>query len=198
MTTSKKKPVKKAPARAQKKPAARKVAPAKPRYSEQYERAIKEFEKGVLLLQKKDYSEGHAVFQRIVETYPDENEILDRARQYVAICEGHLHTRPARPAGGADHYHIGVYHLNRAETDAALKQFELALEHKPSDDMVHYAVAVAHAIGGDKTRAIASLQEAIRLNDRNRVYAQNDPDFDRIRDEHEFIQLVEPEDSGAH
>lgn len=198
MTTAKKKPIKKAPARGHKTGGGtRKVAPAKPRYSEHYERALKDYEKGIALLQKRSYAEALAAFRDVVETFPDESEICDRSRQYVSICEERLPGKGTRGSGPTDHFHVGVYHLNRAETEAAIREFEKALQKEPQSDMVHYAIASAYALAGEKTRAVAALQEAIRLNDKNRVYAQNDADFDRIRDEHEFIQLVEPEVARA-
>ena len=64
MTTAKKKPSKPMPARAAKtaKPV-RKVAPATPRYSEQYERALKEYERGMNLIQKRDFQGAADVFR---------------------------------------------------------------------------------------------------------------------------------------
>ena len=199
MTTAKKKPSKPAPTRASKpaKPA-RKVTPATPRYSEGYERALKEYERGIALIQKRDFAGAAEVFTAIVGNFVDEREISDRARHYMSICQEKLHPKTPSPSSVADHFHLGVYHLNRADWDSALKEFETALAKDPRSDMVHYGIASAHALSGDKGRAVGALQESIRLNEKNRIYAQNDPDFDRIRDEHEFIELVEPEEAGAH
>ena len=198
MTTAKKKPTKPMPARASKaaKPA-RKVTPATPRYSEQYERALKEYERGIALIQKRDFSGAEEVFQSVLDTFGDEREISDRARHYLSICQEKLHPKTPSPVSVEDHFHLGVFYLNRADWERALKEFEKALARDPKSDMVHYAIASAHALSGDKGRAVGALQESIRLNEKNRIYAQNDPDFDRIRDEHEFIQLVEPEEAGA-
>ena len=198
MTTAKRKPQKSAHARGQKptRPV-RKVAPAAPRYSEQYERALKEYERGTTLLQKRSFAEAAEVFQSILETFPDEQEICDRSRHYLAICREKLHPKTANPVEVADHFHLGVFHLNRADPDSAIKEFNKALEKDSRSEMIHYGIASAYALAGDKSRAITALQEAIQLNEKNRIYAQNDPDFDSIRDEHEFIQLVEPEEAGA-
>ena len=199
MTTAKKKPTKALPARASKaaKPI-RKVAPATPRYSESYERALKEYERGIALIQKRDFSGASDVFTAIIANFGDEREISDRARHYLSICQEKLHPKTPNPASVEDHFHLGVFYLNRADWEKALKEFEKALAKDPKSDMVHYGIASAHALSGDKSRAVGALQESIRLNEKNRIYAQNDPDFDRIRDEHEFIQLVEPEEAGAH
>jgi tetratricopeptide (TPR) repeat protein len=197
MTTAKKKPVKKALVRVGKPGPVRKVAPTRPRYSEHYERAIKEYENGMRLLHKRSFAEALAAFRELTKTYAEEQEVCDRARQYIAICEERVREKPRQTSPTADPFHVGVYHLNRAETESALKEFEKALEANPKSDKVHYAIASVYALSGDKARAVAALQAAVRLNERNRVFAQNDPDFDRIRDDHEFIQLVEPEGAGA-
>lgn len=198
MSTAKKKPIKRVLARGQRPVReTRKVAPAKPRYSEQYERALKEYERGITQLQKKTYDDALETFKGITVKFSEEGEICDRARQYVSICQERLDAKNPRATGPTDHFHVGVYHLNRAETESAIKEFEKALHKQPGSDMVHYAIASAYALSGDKARAVAALQEAVRLNEKNRIYAQNDPDFDRIRDDHEFIHLVEPEEAGA-
>jgi len=197
MTTAKTKSTKSAPPRVAKSTRTRKVAPAVPRYSEQYERALKEYEKGIQLVQKKQFAQAEEVFRNILASFAGEDEICDRARSYLAICREKLDPRKPKPESVADHFHLGVYHLNRADTPAALRELERAAQIEPGNDMVRYAIASAYALAGDKARAIGALQDAIHLNEKNRVFAQSDPDFERIRDEHEFIQLVEPEGSGA-
>lgn len=198
MTTARRKPQKSAHSRAHK-PArsTRKVAPATPRYSEQYERALKEYERGIIHVQKRSFDDAKEIFESVIETFPDEQEICDRSRHYLSICQERLSPRTPQPVNVEDHFHLGVYHLNRADPESALKEFDRALQKNPVSDMIHYGIASAHALAGEKSRAIAALQDAIKLNEKNRIYAQNDPDFDRIRDEHEFIQLVEPEEAGA-
>src|SRR5438094_6205182 len=125
MTTAKKKPMKPAPARTSKaaKPA-RKVAPVAPRYSEQYQSALKEYERGIALIQKRDFAGAADVFTSVIATFEDEREISDRARHYLAICQEKLHPKIPSPASVADHFHLGVYHLNRADWESALKEFE--------------------------------------------------------------------------
>ena len=198
MTTAKRKPLKSPHARAAKPSrTARKVTPAAPRYSEQYERALKEYERGIHQIQKKNFREAEEIFRSVIEKFPEEKEVCDRSRHCFSICRERLEPTAPRPVSVEDYFHLGVYHLNRADAGSALKQFEKALQIDAKSDLIHYGIASAHALAGDKSRAVAALQEAIRLNEKNRVYAQNDADFDRIRDEHEFIQLVEPEEAGA-
>ena len=57
------------------------------------------------------------------------------------------------------------------------------------------AMAVALAQVGRKADAMKRLRDAVSANPDNRILALNDPDFECVRDEPEFIDLVEPEES---
>jgi hypothetical protein len=50
------------------------------------------------------------------------------------------------------------------------------------------------ALKGDRGEAVKHLREAIDLNATNRVYARNDPDFEPIRDDENFQNLIYPEE----
>jgi hypothetical protein len=56
-------------------------------------------------------------------------------------------------------------------------------------------MASTRALRGDREMAIRHLQEAITINATNRVYAQNDPDFEPIRGDDEFQNLIYPEEA---
>jgi len=75
--------------------------------------------------------------------------------------------------------------------------FEESLAGDPGSDKILYAIAAVRALKGDRGGAIDYLRKAVAADDRNRIYALNDPDFDSIRDEPEFIDLVEPEEAGG-
>lgn len=195
MPTAKKKPASKtrsasaAPVRSR----PTKVAAApKPRWSEQYEQAVREYASAVERVQKRDWAGARPLLAEIVHKYSSEADLLDvadRARAYLKLCQRRL-GETALP--DQDPFLLGVYHSNRGEFDEALKLFERAASSDGSD-RTHYALAAVRAQKGDHSGALASLRQAIQSDDRNRLYAINDPDFDSIRDEPEFIDLVEPE-----
>ena len=45
------------------------------------------FERGVRALQLRNFKEACGLLAAILERYPDEKELHDRARVYIAICE---------------------------------------------------------------------------------------------------------------
>ncbi|PYT07724.1 MAG: hypothetical protein DMF49_07280 [Acidobacteria bacterium] len=209
MVTAKKKPVSKVPSQREAAPprggrtagASRRsvtVTPPKPRWSEQYEQAVKEYARAVEQVQRRNWAEAQPLLEELVKRYGEEADLLDitdRARTYLKICARHLHHGGTRSPQGA--FLLGVFHSNRGEYDEALRMFEESLAGDPGSDKILYAIAAVRALKGDRGGAIDYLRKAVAADDRNRIYALNDPDFDSIRDEPEFIDLVEPEEAGG-
>jgi CTP:molybdopterin cytidylyltransferase MocA len=209
MPTAKKKPAKSAKKAPSARPASatrgarsadskrkeRAKAPPKPRWSEQYEKAVGEYSRALQQVHRRNWVEARALLQEVVSRYAEEADLLDitdRARSYLRICERHLNDSTPTES---DPFLVGVYHGNRGEYDDALRMFEQALQADPDSDKILYAIAAARSQKGEREGAIESLKRSISLDDRNRVYALNDADFDPIRDEPEFIDLVEPEEA---
>src|SRR2546426_631406 len=71
---------------------------------------------------------------------------------------------------------------------------EKALQANPKDEKVHYVLASTLAAKGDRREALEHLREAIELNATNRIYARNDPDFEPLRDDENFQNLIHPEE----
>ena len=68
-----------------------------------HEKALKEFERGVGLLQKQSYSEALERFQTIVTGFPQEKELTDRAQAYTRICRNLLDQRDVGLEARAQH-----------------------------------------------------------------------------------------------
>jgi len=80
-------------------------------------------------------------------------------------------------------YEAGKY------AEAADRGRELIEQH-PEYAGLLYNVACCESLAGRKADAIAHLEQAIALSDRSREYAREDSDFDTIRDEPRFRELV--------
>jgi hypothetical protein len=63
---------------------------------------------------------------------------------------------------------------------------------KGSDDpFTKYYIACLYALKGDAEKAINALKETFtKLRAFNTVRAKNDPDFDSLRDDPRFIELI--------
>jgi len=159
-----------------------------------HEKALKEFERGVGLLQKQSYSEAIERFQAIVGSFPQEKELTDRAQVYLRICQNVLERKEPQPRKPEDFFYFGVIKANEANYDEAVKFLEKALQANPKDEKVHYVMASTLAAKGDRREALEHLREAIELNATNRIYARNDPDFEPLRDDDNFQNLIHPEE----
>lgn len=160
-----------------------------------HEKAVKEFERGVSHLHRQNYAEALERFEAIVTTYPQEKELLDRAQVYVRICKGMADRKPPQPKKPEDFFYFGVIKANEADYDEAVKFLGRALEASPKDEKVHYVLASTLALKGELQDALKHLREAIELNVSNRIYARNDPDFEPLRDDEGFQNLVHPEEA---
>lgn len=159
-----------------------------------HEKALKEFERGVGLLQKQSYSEAIEHFQTIVGSFPQEKELTDRAHVYLRICQNVLERKEPQPRKPEDFFYYGVIKANEANFDEAVRLLEKALQANPKDEKVHYVMASTLAAKGDRREALEHLREAIELNATNRIYARNDPDFEPLRDDDNFQNLIHPEE----
>src|SRR5438874_13120300 len=79
-----------------------------------HEKALKEFERGVGLLQKQSYSEALERFQSIVGSFPQEKELTDRANVYLRICQNLLDRKDAQPRRPEDLCYYGGIRPNDA------------------------------------------------------------------------------------
>jgi len=76
------------------------------------------------------------------------------------------------------------------EYAAAAERGREVIEAHPQYGGLYYNVACCESLAGEPAAALAHLRQAIELSAVFRDYAQEDSDFDPIRDEPEFTRLV--------
>ena len=158
------------------------------------DKALKEFERGVNHLHKQNYAEGLERFEAILKEFPQERELVDRARVYARICTQMTGPKTHQPRKPEEYFYFGVMRANEADYDEAMKYLDRALQASPRDEKVHYVMASTLAMKGDRDAAIKHLREAIQIDKSNRIFARNDPDFEPIRDDEAFQNLIHPEE----
>ncbi len=159
-----------------------------------HEKALKEFERGVAHLQRQNYAEAQERFQAVAQDYAQEKELVDRAQVYIRICKDRGDRKAPQPKTTDEMFYFGVIKANEADYDEAVRLFERALEAAPKDEKIHYVMASTLALKGDRREALDHLKQAIELNATNRIYAINDPDFEPLRDDETFQELIHPEE----
>lgn len=153
--------------------------------------AIKKFEGGVTKLFDGKLEQAAKIFQGIIDDPPNHLGLVMRARQYLAATEVDGTAEPTLKTAD-DLYHYGVVLMNDGNLDEAVATFEKAADKAPKDDRISYVRAVALALSDDGDKALEMLAAAIKLNDVNRVYARNDPDFASLAANADFRALIAP------
>jgi Tfp pilus assembly protein PilF len=163
-----------------------------PLRSAQHEAALEEYEKGMRLLQQKDYQKAIPRFEAILRDHAEESSLCDRARAYLRIARGDVAARmPLRATRNpAECYEVGLYLLNDGDTKEALRHLQRAAEHAPEDGGVMLTLAAAHLHCGDVEACLQALERAIALSPRHAAVANNLSDFEPLHGDERFDTLV--------
>jgi tetratricopeptide (TPR) repeat protein len=160
--------------------------------------AIELYEKAVKAVGKRDYDRARDHLDALIAGHGEERDLLERARSYRALCERAIleaKRTSFRPKGFEDLLNHGVYLHNRGEYEEALKALRQAAEIHPKNEHVLYCLAATAARAGDTATAVKSLRSAVAASPANRAQARSDSDFDAIRDDEAFIEIIYPQAS---
>jgi tetratricopeptide (TPR) repeat protein len=174
------------------------TAPVKPRNIAAYEAAVAEFATASTLFGKGQFAEAKTHFDAVAAVASAEEPILaDRARTYASICG----KKTAAPDGGGSdaesYYHRGVVAVNAGRLDEAWAFLEKAVALRPGDASILYARASVRGLQGNADGAASELKRALAIDPTFRFQAVSDSDFDAVRDEAVFIDVIEPSHAGA-
>jgi tetratricopeptide (TPR) repeat protein len=153
------------------------------------ENARKEFDRGVSSLQKKKIEEAERHFTELTQKYPDEKELVDRARVYLAVCERQKKAAAPALTEPEDFYYAAVIAKNRGQVGEAIEHLKHAAR-KNGGGRVDFLLACCYAQNGERETALEHLKRAIGEDQSNRILARHDSDFDPVRDTPEFQELL--------
>lgn len=165
--------------------------------TESYDAAVKEFGAALELFHKGHLQEALARFRALESGSGDEYRLAEQSRTYAAICERRLAPESGAPRTTEDLYRAAVGMSNAGHLDEAEGLLDRAIEQQPGEPTFLYARAAVHAMKGNAERTAQDLRRAIELEPRLRFQATNDPDFENVRDEAVFIDVIEPTPTGA-
>lgn len=143
--------------------------------------ALGDFEKALEHLHKGNHGKAAKAFEKVLES-TDGRQLRDRARQYLGICRHHLEDSQE----SQDPYLLAVYEKNRGALE---KADALAREGGDDDERYVYLRASIQALRGHDD-AVTTLARAIELDPRNRIHAFHDPDFEELRQDEAFADLL--------
>jgi tetratricopeptide (TPR) repeat protein len=161
--------------------------PRKPGFYE----AVAIYERGVQALQRHDFAGAAAFFRTVLDGYPEERELLERARLYLRVCERETQRHQPAPKTPAERVYAATVALNSGDHGGALDHLQRALNDDPDSDHAHYIMAVALGMRQRLGEAIQHLRESIALNQENRTLARQDPDLEPLRDHPAFRDALD-------
>jgi tetratricopeptide (TPR) repeat protein len=170
------------------------VAPApRPTYLE----AVTTYERGLEALQRHDYVKAAELLKRVIERFPDERELTERARLYLKVCERQLEPVPSAPRTVEERVYAATLAINTGAYDEAVAHLRRVDAEAPDNDAAQYMLAVAYSQRGDPAAGLGHLRRAIELNPENRSLARQDPDLEAIRAIDGFRSLLEATTAAA-
>ena len=155
------------------------------------------YERGLQALQRRDFAAAADALRTVIDRYPDERELLERARLYLKVCERELEPKEPTPKTADEWVYAATVALNAGDESTAHRHLQRALTQDARHDHAHYMMAVASARRNDPAAALDHLRQAVSLNPENRSLARQDPDLDVLRDEPAFKATLDAAPDSA-
>jgi tetratricopeptide (TPR) repeat protein len=175
--------------------------PAAPRprteHSAAYEAVLLDYAAALDLVRRKEFAAALEKLRGVEKASGEEPELAERSRTYIRLCERHLAPPSPHPQSAEGWYLLGVVKANEGKIEEALAHLDAAMQQEPGSARILYARSAARALQGNTAAAVADLRQAIALDPKMRYQASNDSDFEKIRDEAAFIDVIEPTPAGA-
>ena len=162
-----------------------------------FEASLAKYTSAIETMQQGDYAAAKQVLDEVHGESENEPELADRAAIYGRICARKLASAPNEPSGSDELYRKSVFLLNAGALDDALGLLNRAVADDPTSVDLLYVRACAWAKQGSAEKAVGDLRQAMAVDPKVRFQAVNDPDFERIREEPAFIDIIEPTPTGA-
>ena len=155
-----------------------------------YEKAILSFGEAVKTFRKGSCEKAVEMFEALIEKHASERELVDRARAYIKICQK-ITTKATLPSKTFnDLYESGVFLMNLGKYEEALKLFNKAIEKNPDHAKILYFMAAIYQSMGDSDQSLEFLKRSIQQDKYFKVLAQNDSDFEDLREDKKFKLLT--------
>jgi tetratricopeptide (TPR) repeat protein len=155
------------------------------------QKQLASFESAMRLFHARQLQKARELFQEAAQG--PERDVAQRARLHIAMCDRRLQHETPTLRSADDYYNYGVALINTRKLAEARQHLERALEIAPGADHIHYALALAQALGGDLSNAHENLRRAIEIEPRNRIMARQDADFAPLANQPPFDALLYPE-----
>lgn len=152
--------------------------------------ARKLFEKGMEHLHRREMDPAAACFAEVVTLHPEERELVDRARTYLAVARNGKKDREKAPKDPREIYHAAVFEKNRGNCQKAIDLVASANGAPDADGRLCYLAACCNALLGRPAEALDALARAIEVSGQNRIQARLDADLASLKGDPRFETLL--------
>jgi predicted Zn-dependent protease len=152
--------------------------------------AIALYERGVHFLQARQYKEAAEALRGVIDRFPDEKELHERARLYIRVCERGIAAAPHKPESPEERVYAATLAINNGSPDQAITILGAVLHKDPENDHATYMMGVAQALKGNAMVAMQYLARSMALNRENRDLAFKEPDLEALRRTDEMRALL--------
>ena len=155
--------------------------------------SVKQYESAMKLLYAQDFERAKSALEKLIQTFGEDKEVLERAKSHLRLCEQKMARKPPAPRSVEELYNVGVALMNEGRYNESIEHLNKALKSSPDCDYVLYALAANHCLNGNLDSALSNLRAAITLKPENRFLAQRDYDFEPLTQDSRFISIIFPE-----
>ncbi len=153
------------------------------------------FAEAMAAFTRRDFAAARQQFLTIIESHRDSEhysvlEITGRSEVYLRMSEAQLNPQKIDLKSAEDVLNEGVYQLNAGHVDRALELLGGLVKKNGYDPYVDFLLAVAHKRKGDIAAALEHLARCIGKDPHYKVMAFNEPDFENLHENREFLDLV--------
>lgn len=177
------------PRRAKSQPRQKKTPVFKPSPVAPPPEAFEAYERAIHAMQRHNYAQGAAAFQALIDQFPGERALLDRARVHIEMCERELQRQAPRTL--EERITAATAALNDDDEGRAEALAKGILAENPEHDMALYLLAVVEMRRKSAPTAMAYLRRAIELSPEAAAQARLDADFESIRGDSAFRMLTD-------
>jgi tetratricopeptide (TPR) repeat protein len=168
------------------------LSPQPPPTRAKYLEALAHYEQGFEALQRHDYATAAEHLLHVVDEYPEERELHERARLYLNVCQQRLSNGvPPTPTSVEERVFASTLALNAGRHQEALEYLRGVDRDDPDHDYAQYLLAVVRSARGELDSALEHLKRAILLNPENRALALTDADLAPLRAQEAFRLLMD-------
>ena len=153
------------------------------------------FGKAVVVFNSRDYKKSFSLFSDIVKTYSESEfytvlEIVGKARSYASMSENQTNENIEPLESKEDFISASLMHLNSGKATEAMTLLDQGIQQFGPDARIFYTKALIYSRLDQDELALEALRFSISADQRFKITAYNEPDFEKLAENPTFRSLT--------